>query len=178
MTQYWFGASSEEFLPTDMVEQAKAAEQAGFDGLAASDHFAPWWPEGRASQAWVTLAAMGQVTTKPLGTSVTPVQHHYHPGVIAQAWMSLAERLGRDLPQGGQDHPRLRGLALGPPRREVVRRREAVEAGGLRGPGLLEHLRRGELLRGGGEPVLGLAPGLPARRPDRSHIRQMARARG
>ena len=91
MTQFWFAASSEEFLPTDMVEQAKAAEQAGFDGLAASDHFAPWWPEGRASQAWVTLAAMGQVTTKPLGTSVTPVVHHYHPGLIAQAWMALED---------------------------------------------------------------------------------------
>jgi coenzyme F420-dependent glucose-6-phosphate dehydrogenase len=91
MTQFWFAASGEEFLPSDMVEQAKAAEQAGFDALAASDHFAPWWPEGRASQAWVVLAAMGQVTTKPLGTSVTPVVHHYHPGNIAQAWMALEE---------------------------------------------------------------------------------------
>src|SRR3712207_7460830 len=53
--------------------QAKAAEAAGFDALAVSDHFAPWWPEGRATNAWVTLGAMGQVTTKPLGTSVTPI---------------------------------------------------------------------------------------------------------
>jgi len=91
MPQYWFAASTEEFPPSQMLEQARAAEAAGFDGLGASDHFAPWWPEGQASQAWVVLAALGQVTTKPLGTSVTPVQHHYHPGVIAQAWMSLAE---------------------------------------------------------------------------------------
>jgi coenzyme F420-dependent glucose-6-phosphate dehydrogenase len=74
-----------------MLEQARAAEAAGFDGLAASDHFAPWWPEGQASQAWVFLGALGQVTSGPIGTSVTPVQHHYHPGVLAQAWMSLAE---------------------------------------------------------------------------------------
>jgi coenzyme F420-dependent glucose-6-phosphate dehydrogenase len=91
MPQYWFAASTEEFPPSQMLEQAKAAETAGFDGLGASDHFAPWWPEGQASQAWVYLGALGQVTTKPLGTGVTPVIHHYHPGLIAQAWMSLAE---------------------------------------------------------------------------------------
>jgi coenzyme F420-dependent glucose-6-phosphate dehydrogenase len=91
MTQFWFAASTEQFLPSEMLEQAKAAEQAGFEALAASDHFAPWWPEGRGSQAWVTLAAIGQQTTKPIGTSVTPVVHHYHPGVIAQAWMALEE---------------------------------------------------------------------------------------
>jgi coenzyme F420-dependent glucose-6-phosphate dehydrogenase len=91
MPQFWFAASTEEFTPTQMLEQARAAERAGFDGLAASDHFAPWWPEGQASQAWVFLAAAGQHTTGPLGTSVTPIQHHYHPAVVAQAWMSLAD---------------------------------------------------------------------------------------
>src|SRR4051794_35709102 len=91
MPQYWFAASTEEFPPSQMLEQARAAEAAGFDGLAASDHFAPWWPDGEASQAWVFLGALGQVTTGPLGTSVTPVQHHSPRGVIARAGMSLAE---------------------------------------------------------------------------------------
>ena len=91
MPQYWFAASTEEFLPSEMLEQAVAAEAAGFDGLGTSDHFQPWWPEGRASQAWVFLGALGQRTTKPMGTGVTPVIHHYHPGHIAQAWMSLEE---------------------------------------------------------------------------------------
>jgi coenzyme F420-dependent glucose-6-phosphate dehydrogenase len=91
MPQYWFAASTEEFLPSQMLEQAVAAEAAGFDGLGSSDHFAPWWPEGRASQAWVFLGALGQATSKPIGTGVTPVIHHYHPGVIAQAWMALEE---------------------------------------------------------------------------------------
>lgn len=31
------------------------------------------------------------MTTKPIGTGVTPVIHHYHPGLIAQAFMSLEE---------------------------------------------------------------------------------------
>ena len=90
MTEFWFAASTEEFLPTDMVDQATAAEQAGFDGIATSDHFAPWWPDGRATNAWVALGAIGQATSKgPLGTSVTPIVHHYHPGLVAQAFMTL-----------------------------------------------------------------------------------------
>ena len=90
-TRYWFAASTEEFTPSEMVEQCRAAEAAGFDALAASDHFAPWFPDGRASSAWAFLGAVGQLTTKPIGTSVTPVLHHYHPGVIAQTFMSLEE---------------------------------------------------------------------------------------
>src|SRR5215207_5138932 len=90
-TRYWFAASTEEFPPSAMLEQARAAEQAGFDALGASDHFAPWFPGGEAAQAWVVLAALGQVTSKPIGTGVTPVVHHYHPGLIAQAFMSLED---------------------------------------------------------------------------------------
>ncbi len=90
-TKYWFAASAEEFPPSQMLELARAAEDAGFDGLGVSDHFAPWFPDGQAAQAWVYLGALGQVTSKPIGTGVTPVIHHYHPGLIAQAFMSLEE---------------------------------------------------------------------------------------
>jgi coenzyme F420-dependent glucose-6-phosphate dehydrogenase len=90
-TQFWFAASTEEFLPSEMLAQARAAEEAGFDGTAASDHVAPWFPDGRGSNAWVFLGAAGAETTGPLGTSVTPLIHHYHPGVVAQAFMSLEE---------------------------------------------------------------------------------------
>lgn len=90
-TQFWFAASTEEFLPSEMLEQARAAEAAGFDGTASSDHFAPWFPDGRGSSAWVFLAAAGAATTGPLGTSVTPLVHHYHPGVVAQAFMGLED---------------------------------------------------------------------------------------
>ena len=89
--QYWFSTSTEEFTPSQMLEQAKAAERAGFDGLGTSDHFAPWFPDGQAGQAWVYLGALGQVTSVPIGTGVTPIAHHYHPGLIAQAFMSLEE---------------------------------------------------------------------------------------
>jgi coenzyme F420-dependent glucose-6-phosphate dehydrogenase len=89
--QYWFATSTEEFTPSQMLEQAKAADRAGFDGLGTSDHFAPWFPDGQATQAWVYLGALGQVTQKQIGTAVTPIVHHYHPGLVAQAFMSLEE---------------------------------------------------------------------------------------
>jgi coenzyme F420-dependent glucose-6-phosphate dehydrogenase len=74
-----------------MLEQARAAEDAGFDGTAASDHWAPWFPDGRGSSAWAFLGAAGGHTTGPLGTSVTPLVHHYHPGVVAQFFMGLED---------------------------------------------------------------------------------------
>ena len=89
--QYWFATSTEEFTPSQMLEQAKAADRAGFDGLGTSDHFAPWFPDGEGTQAWVYLGALGQVTQKQIGTAVTPIVHHYHPGLVAQAFMSLEE---------------------------------------------------------------------------------------
>ena len=89
--QYWFATSTEEFTPSQMLEQAKAADRVGFDGLATSDHFAPWFPDGEAAQAWVYLGALGQVTYNKIGTAVTPIVHHYHPGLVAQAFMSLEE---------------------------------------------------------------------------------------
>lgn len=89
-TEYWFAGSTEEFTPPQLVAQAVAAEEAGFDALGVSDHFGPWFPGGQGSQAWVTLTAIGAATTLPLATGVTPVIHHYHPGVVAQAFAALA----------------------------------------------------------------------------------------
>ncbi|HYF24243.1 MAG TPA: LLM class flavin-dependent oxidoreductase [Baekduia sp.] len=91
MTRFWFAGSTEEFAPSALLAQAQAAERAGFDALACSDHFAPWWPEGAATSAWAVLPAIAQATSAPFGTSVTPVLHHYHPGLVAQYWMSLEE---------------------------------------------------------------------------------------
>jgi coenzyme F420-dependent glucose-6-phosphate dehydrogenase len=93
MTQFWFAASTEEFPPSQMLEQAKAADRAGFEGIGASDHFAPWFPGGAGSSAWVYLPAAGQVVggPKPLFTAVTPIIHHYHPAVVAQYFMNLEE---------------------------------------------------------------------------------------
>lgn len=94
MPQFWFAASTEEFTPSQMLEQARAADRAGFEALGASDHFVPWFPGGQGASAWVHLPALSQHTDKPLFTSVTPILHHYHPAVVAQFFMNLAELHG------------------------------------------------------------------------------------
>jgi coenzyme F420-dependent glucose-6-phosphate dehydrogenase len=91
-TRFWLSASHEQSPPGEVLKQAMAAEDAGFDGIACSDHFAPWWPEGQAGNAWVWLGAAAQATRRvPVGTGVTGLVHRYHPAVVAQAFMSLEE---------------------------------------------------------------------------------------
>src|SRR3954451_24655431 len=89
--KYWFGGSHEEFPPSELLRQAQEAERAGFDGLGCSDHLTPWVPERASGNAWGHRGALGAQTKLPMGTGVTPVIHHHHPGAIAQAWMSLEE---------------------------------------------------------------------------------------
>lgn len=86
---YVLGASHERFHPTELVRQAVLAEQAGFDGVAASDHLTPWWQPETApaycGNAWVWLGAAGQATNNiALGTGVTGLVHRYNPVVVAQ----------------------------------------------------------------------------------------------
>lgn len=88
-TRYFFGASHEEFPPEELLEQAVAAERAGFDGISVSDHLQPWWEPGESGHAWVWLGAAGQATTLPIGTGVTSTGARYHPAMIAQAWATL-----------------------------------------------------------------------------------------
>jgi coenzyme F420-dependent glucose-6-phosphate dehydrogenase len=90
MTRYFYGAAHEQFGPGELLAQAIAAEQAGFDGIACSDHFQPWWEPGESGHAWVWLGAAAQATTRvPIGTGVTAPVHRYHPAIVAQAFATL-----------------------------------------------------------------------------------------
>lgn len=92
LPEFWFSGSHEQFTPSQLLEQAIAADAAGFDGIACSDHFAPWWPEGESGQAWAWLGAAGHATTaKRLGTGVTAPVHRYHPAIVAQTFMTLED---------------------------------------------------------------------------------------
>src|SRR4051795_1279728 len=73
--------------PRALVEQAVAAEAAGFEFLVISDHFHPWLPEQRHSGfAWSILGAVAQATSEiELATMVTCPIIRYHPAIIAQA---------------------------------------------------------------------------------------------
>jgi coenzyme F420-dependent glucose-6-phosphate dehydrogenase len=86
---YYYVCAHEQFPPGELLAQAVAAEAAGFDGLGCSDHLQPWWEGGESGHAWVWLGAVGQATSLPLGTAVTPPGPRYHPVLIAQAWATL-----------------------------------------------------------------------------------------
>jgi F420-dependent hydroxymycolic acid dehydrogenase len=82
----------EQFTTAQLVDQAQAAEQAGFRYLSASDHLQPWQDnEGHSMFPWITLALVGQRTNHiPFGTWVTCPIYRYHPTIVAQAFASLA----------------------------------------------------------------------------------------
>lgn len=88
--RYLHFCAHEQFPPDDLLRQAVAAEQAGFDGIGCSDHLQPWWENGESGNAWVWLGAAAQATDHVLfGTGVTPPGPRYHPALIAQAWATL-----------------------------------------------------------------------------------------
>src|SRR3954449_5493096 len=90
MTRYFIGVSQEEFPPEELLRQAVAASEAGFDGISSSDHLQPWWEPGESGHTWPWLGACGaSVPELPFGTGVTSTGVRYHPALIAQAWMTL-----------------------------------------------------------------------------------------
>jgi len=87
-----FMLAHEQFRVPELVDLGAAAERAGFDLIAASDHFQPWQNnEGHSGEAWVTLAALGQRTQRVwMGTTVTCPTLRYPPAVVAEAFASLS----------------------------------------------------------------------------------------
>jgi coenzyme F420-dependent glucose-6-phosphate dehydrogenase len=79
--------SHESYQPEELVEQAVAAEEAGFDVVLGSDHFHPWVDDTSAAGfVWSWLGTVAALTRRvQLGTSVTCPLFHYHPALIAQA---------------------------------------------------------------------------------------------
>ena len=87
-----FVLSHEQFPTAQLVDQAQAAERAGFRYLWASDHIQPWQDnEGHSMFPWITLALVGQRTGHiPFGTGVTCPIYRYNPTTVAHAFASLA----------------------------------------------------------------------------------------
>lgn len=78
--------SSEEYTPAQLIEQARLAEESGFNSLWISDHYHPWNDEqGQSAFVWSTIGAISQVCELPVTTAVTCPTVRIHPAVIAQA---------------------------------------------------------------------------------------------
>ncbi|GAB3976984.1 TIGR03557 family F420-dependent LLM class oxidoreductase [Plantactinospora veratri] len=83
--------SSEEYTPAELLEQARGAEAAGFQGLWISDHYHPWVDaQGQSGFVWSMLGALSQVCSLPVTTAVTCPTVRIHPAVIAQAAATTA----------------------------------------------------------------------------------------
>jgi G6PDH family F420-dependent oxidoreductase len=83
--------SSEEQTPQALVDQARAAEQAGFEGLWISDHYHPWnHAQGQSPFVWSVIGALSQATGLEVTTAVTCPTIRIHPAIIAQAAATAA----------------------------------------------------------------------------------------
>ncbi|MHB2022696.1 MAG: TIGR03557 family F420-dependent LLM class oxidoreductase, partial [Mycobacteriales bacterium] len=89
-----YALSCEEFAPAQLIEQAKQAEQAGFEALWISDHFHPWTAEqGQSPFVWSVIGALSQACRLPVTTAVTCPTVRIHPAIIAQAAATSAVML-------------------------------------------------------------------------------------
>ncbi len=87
--------SCEEFGPGDLLEQARMAEEAGFEALWISDHYHPWVEaQGNSPFVWSVIGGLSQTTSLPVTTAVTCPTMRIHPAVIAQAAATSAVMLG------------------------------------------------------------------------------------
>jgi coenzyme F420-dependent glucose-6-phosphate dehydrogenase len=79
--------SSEEHAPNDLVRNAQAAEEAGFEFITISDHFHPWTDkQGQSAFVWSVIGAVAHATDRVrIGTGVTCPTIRIHPAIIAQA---------------------------------------------------------------------------------------------
>jgi coenzyme F420-dependent glucose-6-phosphate dehydrogenase len=81
-----YAAMLEQFGPQEVVGYTAHAEEHGFSGCMAADHFQPWVPhQGNASFVWSVLAAVGERTRGDMGPGVTCPSFRFHPAIVAQA---------------------------------------------------------------------------------------------
>lgn len=92
MAAVGYHASHEQFAPSELLDCVRLAEQAGFTAAMCSDHLFPWLTSHRdgVGFAYAWLGAALQATRLPFGVVSAPGQR-YHPAVLAQAAMTLAQ---------------------------------------------------------------------------------------
>lgn len=120
--------STEEYSPAELVAQARAAEEAGFQGLWISDHFHPWNNEqGNSPLVWSVIGAISQVCDLHVTTAVTCPTVRVHPAIVAQAAGTCAEMLDGRFTLGVGTGEALNESILGGPWPPVDVRLEMLE---------------------------------------------------
>ncbi|OBH56831.1 LLM class F420-dependent oxidoreductase [Mycobacterium mantenii] len=94
MTKIGYFLTCEQFGPKELIDQAKRAEDAGFEALWISDHYHPWNDEqGQSPFVWGVIGALSEATSLPVSTAVTCPTIRIHPAIIAQASATAAVQL-------------------------------------------------------------------------------------
>ncbi len=120
--------STEEYAPAELLEQARAAEEAGFHALWISDHFHPWNDEqGNSPFVWAVIGAISQVCSLPVTTAVTCPTVRLHPAVVAQAAATAGVLLDGRFTLGVGSGEALNEHILGDPWPTADRRLEMLE---------------------------------------------------
>ncbi|MDG6899414.1 MAG: TIGR03557 family F420-dependent LLM class oxidoreductase [Nitrososphaerota archaeon] len=90
---FGYRAEEEGHQPSRLLEFAKRADSAGFEFVAISDHFHPWFHTGAAGGfAWTWMSSAAAVLPRMrFGTMVTAPIGRYHPGLVAQAFATMDE---------------------------------------------------------------------------------------
>jgi G6PDH family F420-dependent oxidoreductase len=128
MAKIGYFLSCEQFGPAELVDQAKRAEDAGFDALWISDHFHPWNDEqGQSPFVWGVIGALSQATSLPVSTAVTCPTVRIHPAIIAQAAATASVQLGGKFVLGVGTGEALNEHILGDPWPSVGVRLEMLE---------------------------------------------------
>jgi probable non-F420 flavinoid oxidoreductase len=87
-----YHASHEQFEPSDLLSYVQAAEDAGFQAIMTSDHFAPWLSrQGNSGNNWAWLGAAMAKTSLPFGSLAIPGGWRYHPTVLAHLVGTISE---------------------------------------------------------------------------------------
>jgi G6PDH family F420-dependent oxidoreductase len=87
VTRFGYKLMSELHSASELLENARDAESAGFGFVAISDHFHPWLSSHEHSPfAWSVLGAIAAGTSRVgIMTAVTCPYRRYHPAIVAQA---------------------------------------------------------------------------------------------
>ena len=128
MASIGYFLSCEQFGPKELIEQARRAEQAGFERLWISDHFHPWNDaQGNSPFVWGVIGALSEVTSLPVTTGVTCPTVRIHPAIIAQAAATAAVQLDGRFGLGVGSGEALNEHILGDPWPSVGVRQEMLE---------------------------------------------------
>jgi probable non-F420 flavinoid oxidoreductase len=131
MSTIAYHASHEQFAPSDLLQLAIQAEQAGFGAIHSSDHFHPWSErQGQSGFSFAWMGAAMHATKLPFSMVCAPGQR-YHTAIVAQAIATLAEmfpdRFSIELGSGEALNESITGEIWPPKEQRNIRLRECAD---------------------------------------------------